>query len=52
MGAVSENQPVPPPRPRWVKVSVILAGVLILLVVVLLLVGGDHGPGRHLGGGP
>jgi len=38
--------------PRWVKVSGIIALVLVLLVVVMLLVGGgpgEHGPGRHLG---
>lgn len=34
--------------PRWVKVSAIVAGVLILVVVaVMLLSGGEHGPARH-----
>jgi hypothetical protein len=34
--------------PRWVKVSGVVALVLVLLVlVVMLLVGGNHGPGRH-----
>ena len=33
--------------PRWVKVSGIIALVLVVLVLVLLLAGGDHGPGRH-----
>jgi hypothetical protein len=36
--------------PRWVKVSAIIALVLVVLVVVMLLVGsgpGDHGPRRH-----
>jgi hypothetical protein len=33
--------------PRWVKAVAIIALVLIVLVVVMLLVGGDHGPGRH-----
>lgn len=39
----------PPRMPHWVKVSLIIAGVVILLVVVLMLagVGGQHGPGRH-----
>jgi len=39
--------------PRWVKVSGVVALILVLLVVVMLLVGGGpggHGPGRHLGG--
>lgn len=34
--------------PRWVKALVIVAAVLIaLLVTAMLLLGGDHGPGRH-----
>jgi hypothetical protein len=40
----------PPTRPRWVKVSIIV-GVLVLLVVILALtgvLGGQHGPGRHM----
>jgi hypothetical protein len=39
--------------PRWVK-GFIAAGVIVaVLVVVLVLLGGDHGPGRHgLGSGP
>lgn len=40
--------------PRWVKVFVIIAIVLIVVVVIGLLTGqlgpgGSHGPGRHLG---
>jgi hypothetical protein len=39
----------PPRMPRWVKWSVIVVGVLILLMVVVMsLFGGRHGPGRHL----
>jgi hypothetical protein len=35
--------------PRWVKVFLIVAAVLLLLMVALMLVsGGQHGPGRHL----
>ena len=41
---------MPPPRPRWVKVSLLIAGAIIVLFVVLQFVGGDHGPGRHTGG--
>jgi len=38
--------------PRWVKMSGIVALVLILLVGVLLVTGGgNHGPGRHTGSG-
>lgn len=48
------SPPSTPPRaPRWVKVSAIIVGVLILLVVIAKLtgLGGDHGPGRHTGAG-
>jgi hypothetical protein len=38
----------PPRTPRWVWVSVIVVGAVIVLAVVLLLVaGGEHGPGHH-----
>lgn len=34
--------------PRWVKVFLIVAVALVLLAVgVALVVGGEHGPGRH-----
>jgi hypothetical protein len=34
--------------PRWVKVFLIVAMALAALAVVaMLVVGGDHGPGRH-----
>jgi hypothetical protein len=36
--------------PRWVKVSAIVALVVVLLLVVAMVFGGEHGPGRHLGG--
>lgn len=38
-----------PGMPKWVKWT--LVGVLALLVILTLvavLVGGDHGPGRHM----
>jgi hypothetical protein len=47
-----------PGTPRWVKISGIALGVLVLLIVVIVLagVGGPHGPGRHapaeVGAGP
>ena len=35
-------------RPRWVKVFVMVALALVVLAVVaMLIVGGNHGPGRH-----
>ena len=38
-----------PGTPRWVKLSAIIVGALILIVVVVLVtgLGGRHGPGRH-----
>ncbi|HWJ65106.1 MAG TPA: hypothetical protein VNT31_00370 [Nocardioides sp.] len=40
----------PPPVPSWVKYLLLgLATAAVLAVLVMLLVGGDHGPGRHLG---
>lgn len=34
--------------PRWVKVFLLVAlAVAVVGVVVLLLLGGEHGPGRH-----
>jgi hypothetical protein len=43
----------PPSTPRWVKVFVIIALVLVLLFVVLMFtgIGGEHGPGRHMPSG-
>ena len=39
--------------PRWVKLFGLIALILVLaLVVVVLVVGGEHGPGRHAVGGP
>ena len=39
----------PPAMPRWVKVSMIVVGALLLVFVVLKLTGagGQHGPGLH-----
>lgn len=39
----------PPGLPRWLKISLAVLGVLILLFVALKVagLGGDHGPGRH-----
>ena len=46
-----------PPRypgtPRWVKLSAIIVGVLVLLVAVVTFtgIGGSHGPWRHISSG-
>ena len=34
--------------PRWVKVFGIIALAVVVLIVVMLLVGGNHGPDRHM----
>ena len=40
----------PPKAPAWVKGLAIAIVVLVLLVVVaMVLMGGEHGPGRHGG---
>jgi hypothetical protein len=42
-----------PRTPRWVKVFVIIALVLVLMVAIMIFtgLGGEHGPGRHLPSG-
>ena len=48
---LDEDKRGPSPAPRWVKVGAVVALVLVVLVILMLLLGGgDHGPGRHLGG--
>ncbi|TWE27464.1 hypothetical protein [Prauserella muralis] len=54
MGSARPSIPSAPPKvPRWVKVAAIVVGILVLLVVIVKLtgLGGNHGPGRHLGAG-
>lgn len=49
---MSSSPQQPPPRPRWVKISMIVALVVVAIVVVMAIAGGgEHGPGRHLPGG-
>jgi hypothetical protein len=39
----------PPGAPRWVKLlGIALALVVVAAMVAMLLLGGDHGPGRHM----
>jgi hypothetical protein len=42
-----------PGMPRWVKISGMLAAVLILLAAVIVVfdIGGPHGPSRHMSPG-
>jgi hypothetical protein len=44
-----QDHGAPPGIPRWVKIFGIIAIVVIVLVVIAMLLGGNHGPGRHLG---
>ena len=39
----------PPGVPRWVKISGALVAVILLVLVVIMVLGGNHGPGRHMG---
>jgi hypothetical protein len=40
----------PPTMPLWVKYLVLgLIAVVVLVVLTVLVVGGEHGPGRHGG---
>jgi hypothetical protein len=40
--------PVPAGMPRWVKVGGgITIAILLVAVLAMLVLGGDHGPGRH-----
>lgn len=50
-GPVDDRVPGGPhPSPRWVKLLAVGAVIVVLAVVLaMLLVGGDHGPGRHGG---
>lgn len=43
----------PPSTPRWVKISVIIVIILVLLFFLVKFtgLGGNHGPGRHIPGG-
>jgi hypothetical protein len=48
-GGVAPSGESPPGMPRWVKVTAIIIGILVVLFIVVLLtgIGGQHGPGRH-----
>ena len=49
-GSQSEQEPSAAGMPRWVKIFLIVAAVLVVLLVVGMLIGGgQHGPGRHFG---
>ena len=49
--STEQTAPAHPGTPRWVRISGIVVLILLTLVVVKVAVGGgNHGPGRHLGG--
>ena len=35
---------------RWLKIIIIAVAILVVLFVVMGLLGGGHGPSRHMGG--
>ena len=41
----------PPPMPRWVKAFIAAVLILVVLFLVSMLLGVEHGPGRHATGG-
>jgi hypothetical protein len=42
----------PPGLPRWVKISGIVVAILVAALFVAMLLGVNHGPGRHNFGAP
>jgi hypothetical protein len=53
MSDPTELEGTSPGMPRWVKASLAIALVFVLLLVIgqVTGIGGEHGPGRHSGGG-
>lgn len=51
MSHEESGSPQKPPLPGWVKVSALIAAIILVGLVVSALAGGDHGPGRHSPGG-
>ena len=50
VGRRGHDEEQPPGMPRWVKVLAVALVVLVVVAILAMLVfGGDHGPGRHLG---
>ena len=46
----SVRDDAPPKMPSWVKSLILgLLAAVVLAVLTMLVVGGDHGPGRHGG---
>jgi hypothetical protein len=53
-GPVEDQTPTPDafepsPRPRWVKIAILIGLAIVVLAIVAALAGG-HGPSRHTGG--
>ena len=46
---MDRSQEQPPPRPGWVRWSIVVVALLALVALVLVLfLPGEHGPGRHM----
>jgi hypothetical protein len=50
-GDETRVEPGRPATPGWVKAFAVAGLALIILVAVLLVIGGEHGPGRHVPAG-
>jgi len=50
--SAADRQPAATTRmPRWVKVFLVTAAlILVVAVAAMMIAGGQHGPGRHLTG--
>jgi hypothetical protein len=54
-GSISSpvDDDAPPGLPSWVKYLLLgLLAAVVIAVLAMLVVGGDHSPGRHGGSGP
>lgn len=45
------SRPEPPRTPRWVTLIWLALAAAALLTIIGLLLGGQHGPGRHVSAG-
>lgn len=39
----------PPATPRWVKITAVVIGLLVLALALKITIGSGHGPGMHSG---
>jgi hypothetical protein len=46
---VRDKDSARPATPRWVKVLAAIGLIAVVAILVMVIIGGDHGPGRHTG---